>query len=776
VAVFVASHPIEADQAATADLGAEPGELRLENDEIGVIVWGPGTTIALSVGKSDIWDRRLPPNEKPVLTLPQMTAMAKDGDPAILNGAAYYTAYNSYDFPCPKPAGQLILQLPFMADGGTVDAVDRDDCVELTFRNDAKSLHVRIFVSAVRNLIVLDCQSSGLVQGDVAVRAYRHRDTIVPGGDLHPTLGGGQSPADFEQMHMPRAGHERDVFWVAQDFHADGTFPDGFTSVLAALVSDRKASLSSSEGKRELGVPMIAPQEGRISHGITKRYTPINEAPGSASTATLAAPESFAVFATVVTTQDDPKPIECAQRVLLDAARQGVAPLWEEHQAKLTGYRDQPRARVWSSDGSLSIDVPWGGVPYRVRSAGYHGDVPLCSVGSTKFCYQDSSPWHADFHFNELGATETCMRRQFDLLESYFATIQNLLPMAQANAREVYDSPGAMYPLIHYPLKADSVIHSHLTWEQSMEITALIMKPLWERFLYTWDDDFLRERANPVMREGARFYADYLTEDEDGSFHVFPTVSPEHRGITKDFAFNRNSQSGITLVRYHLRASAQAADLLAQDPEEAARWTHIAEHMPDYPLVDTPNGPIFIDVAGAEPIEYNIPVPLSAVFWGDDISLDSPLETLKMARSTLEQINVWEPHRFYLAKVRRRLGIWNPGDGLGLENVLQSHTGVLRVFPCVPDEFQGGFENLGAQGAFVVASNRDETGVEWIEVLSLAGNPCLLAPPWPAGETTIADKESGELIRMQAIERNLRFETATGCTYRITPKKSAEPD
>jgi len=175
----------------------------------------------------------------------------------------------------------------------------------------------------------------------------------------------------------------------------------------------------------------------------------------------------------------------------------------------LARYEAQPHARAWSADGSLKVDVPWGGLPYRARPFGYYGDVAICSVDSTKFCFQDSSMWHADFHFNEVNATGLCLQRQFDALDSYFVMIRALLPMAQANAREVYGCAGAMYPLVHYPLKAKTIIHSHITWEQSMEITAMLAKPFWLRFLYTWDRDFLRRTAYPLMREGARFYGGF---------------------------------------------------------------------------------------------------------------------------------------------------------------------------------------------------------------------------------------------------------------------------
>jgi hypothetical protein len=757
---------VSSPTAAQSTLGLEPGDHRLQNDDLGVILWGPDAAPTLSIGNSDIWDRRLP-KEQPVITMEEITRRAMAGDKSILNGAAYYTAYNHYDFPCPKPAGQLIVQLPFINGGGTLEVEKANGASTLTAEHGAKKLRLRIFVSATRNVIVMEGEASGLVAGDVAFRLWRHQDTIVPGGELHPTLGDGTSPTDFETLPAPRAGSEEGVAWVVQDFPGEQTFPEGFQSVLALRVEGADSTVAIQEYAAGLGTPMIAEKEGRLDHGTFKRFTPINQSPGAAATLTPAQLDgAFTAYATVTTTQDSPNALGYARKTLKECASEGADALWSDHAAKLAEYEQRPRARAWSADGKLSVDQAWGGVPYTVRPAGYYGDVALCSVDSTKFCFQDSGRWHADFHFNEIDATGPCTLRQFDALAPYYDMIHTMLPMAQANAREVYGCEGAMYPLVHYPLKADSVIHTHMTWEQSVEITALLARPFWLRYRFTGDRDFLRDRAWPVLREGARFYAGYLKLEDDGLYHVFPTVSPEHRGITANLQFNKDSQSGITLIRYHLRAAAEAARLLGKNGEEVARWRDIAEKLPPYPTIDTPDGPIFADVAGAPPMEFNIAVPLTAVFWGDDIGLDSPPDQIELARRTLEKINVWQPHQGYLTTVRRRLGIYKAEDGLSIDNVIQSHTGVIRVFPTVPEDFEGGFENLGAQGAFVVSATRTKNGVESITVKSLAGNTYRMANPWPGKVVKVTCVETGEAVGVEG--EYTEFATVMGKTYAMT--------
>jgi len=69
------------------------------------------------------------------------------------------------------------------------------------------------------------------------------------------------------------------------------------------------------------------------------------------------------------------------------------------------------------------------------------------------------------------------------------------------------------------------------------------------------------------------------------------------------------------------------------------------------------------------------------------------------------------------------------------EMLLQSHDGVLRVFPAMPDFWQGRFL-LRAVGSFLVASeHRGAEGIPYIAVQPVGGAPrqCRVAIPWHGG-------------------------------------------
>lgn len=99
------------------DLPADPYDAAtLENDVLGARLWGPATQPTLSLGKSDIWNRRWFGSRQPPVTLARIRECAATGRLAeiarVPNDTVYSSAYR-YDFPCPKPGAQLIVGAPW---------------------------------------------------------------------------------------------------------------------------------------------------------------------------------------------------------------------------------------------------------------------------------------------------------------------------------------------------------------------------------------------------------------------------------------------------------------------------------------------------------------------------------------------------------------------------------------------------------------------------------------------------------------------------------------
>jgi hypothetical protein len=63
--------------------------------------------------------------------------------------------------------------------------------------------------------------------------------------------------------------------------------------------------------------------------------------------------------------------------------------------------------------------------------------------------------------------------------------------------------------------------------------------------------------------------------------------------------------------------------------------------------------------------------------------------------------------------------------------LLQSWGGALRIFPAVPKAWPDlAFRTLRGEGGFLVSAVRRDSRLQWLEVTSLAGEPCVVEADW----------------------------------------------
>ena len=60
---------------------------------------------------------------------------------------------------------------------------------------------------------------------------------------------------------------------------------------------------------------------------------------------------------------------------------------------------------------------------------------------------------------------------------------------------------------------------------------------LWQHYLYTLDDGFLRDTAFPVLKGAARFALDFLVDDGNGRLVTAPSTSPENKFLLPGYHF-----------------------------------------------------------------------------------------------------------------------------------------------------------------------------------------------------------------------------------------------
>ena len=98
------------------------------------------------------------------------------------------------------------------------------------------------------------------------------------------------------------------------------------------------------------------------------------------------------------------------------------------------------------------------------------------------------------------------------------------------------------------------------------------------------------------------------------------------------------------------------------------------------------------------------------------------------------------------------------------EMLLQSQSGILRLFPYWPEDKAAAFHDLRARGAFLVSAERAPGTKLRATIHSLRGNTCRLR--WnQAGSPTILQK--GEPVPFVVEGRDLVFDTQAGAVYSV---------
>ncbi|MCI1776343.1 MAG: glycoside hydrolase family 95 protein [Paenibacillus lautus] len=189
--------------------------------------------------------------------------------------------------------------------------------------------------------------------------------------------------------------------------------------------------------------------------------------------------------------------------------------------------------------------------------------------------------WHA--HVGALG----------ELVPPLFRYYGSLMGDFRGNARKLYGCRGIYIPAGTTPGigTPNQIVPVILNWTGA---AGWLARHYYEHFLYTGDIRFLREEALPFMREALQFYEDFAVVDEDGSYRLYPSVSPENTPLNfmpedgkqqaHPMPTTVNATMDIAIMKELLTHLIEANRLIggpgSKDEEE--RWKRMLEHIPPY--------------------------------------------------------------------------------------------------------------------------------------------------------------------------------------------------
>ena len=393
------------------------------------------------------------------------------------------------------------------------------------------------------------------------------------------------------------------------------------------------------------------------------------------------------------------------------------------------------------------------------------------------------APWNADYHTNinlqmnywhaEQANIGDCTKPLFRYMNDF------LLPGGKKAAKDIYNTRGMVVhhlsDIYEFAAIADG------PWGIWPQGGTWLAYHLWEHFLYTRDEKFLKDTAYEFIRECALFWIDNLFEGRDGFLHTGPSASPENSFYVGDPAVDSRTACAtisptmdVEIVGGLLDFYCETEEILGLDPETAklagekrarmlplriGKYGQLMEWLHDYEEVEPGHRHISHAFAlyPAAQISRSTPELYKAI----EVTLDRRLASggghtgwsrawlinlfarLRNGEKTYENIralltkstlpNLFDTHPPFQID-----GNFGGAAGIG-EMLMQSHEDCISLLPAVSDMLpEGAFRGLRARGGLEVSAAWKDGRITHVEI----------SPDFPR-EVTV-EFENGERISVYA--------------------------
>jgi alpha-L-fucosidase 2 len=707
--------------------------LPLGNGIMGALVWGDGKPIRISLDRSDLWDLRLVPEfSTPEYKFRIMRAWHLQGRTEDL--IRLYEAPYNRPAPTRIPAGRI----------------------ELTLESGPE------FVDS--SLSLADATASMRLKGGTVLRALIH--AVEPVGMISL------------QSRVPVS-----IALVAPAF--------------AGKISDPARGGIGAGDLAQLGYP--APQ---LSTGPGFQAFVQQGAEGFSFAVYVSwkrSGESWTAAWSVASSFEGADPLALARTRAESALAKGYNEMAASHREWWSAF--------WKKS-SVTLPNPvlerqWYLETYKFGSAARRGAPPISLQAIWTADDGKLPPWKGDYHHDlntELSYWPCYSGNHLDEGLGYLDYLWNTRDTAFAWTKRFFEMPG-----LNVPMTADLNGNQIGGWRQythSATTAAWLAQHFYLQWKYSVDREFLRERAYPYIREAAVFLESFTAQRGPDGLRTFPlSSSPEINDNRPDAWFTSPTNYDLALSRWLFTAAAELASDLGL-PEDAARWHKVLSELPQFSLAGD----------GRLLVANNYPLPASHRHFSHlmaihPLGLIDPsdgagsVRTIQASLDELDRLGSswWTGYSYSwlgnLAarardgkKAEQALVIFSTaftlrnsfhcnGDQSGKgyskftyrpftlegnfaaaagiqEMLLQSHHGMILIFPAVPPSWQEvSFTTLRAEGAFLVSARRSAGKTVLVEILSEKGGICRLVSPF-SGREIVLNMKPGDHVALTADPAN----------------------
>ena len=374
----------------------------------------------------------------------------------------------------------------------------------------------------------------------------------------------------------------------------------------------------------------------------------------------------------------------------------------------------------------------------------------------------DDPAWHGDFHLN------------YNFQAPFYGLYSANHP---ETTQPFYDAMNAAIPRGERIAKARGWKGIHLPvsigpwgmcpegdncdWGQRSDTAYASLLFIWY-WQYTQDKEWLKTTGYSFVRKTAEFWENYL------KYEAGPDRKPRYviynDSIHEGSGADMNPILSLGLVRTLFKNMIPMSEALGVDADKRAKWQDICDKMSAYPLQESRGKTIFrYSEKGMGWCGSNT-LGIQHIFPAGAIGLNSDPKLLEISHNMIEAMGRWRDYNgassWYTACARvgydpkkiigelhtmyahhalpNKLlnfgggGIENVSPALGVtEMLLQSHDGVIRLFPCWPKDQDARFGTLRAVGAFLVSAELKNGEIRGVTILSEKGRDCTIQNPWP---------------------------------------------
>lgn len=280
-----------------------------------------------------------------------------------------------------------------------------------------------------------------------------------------------------------------------------------------------------------------------------------------------------------------------------------------------------------------------------------------------------------------------------------------------------------------------------------------LMYYMWEHYRVTMDDVYLKEEFYPLLKRAVNFLLNVVTVDEKGIIHTPKAHSPESindadtnydlaslrwgcqtlLAINKRLNINDKQSSEWkktlkNLVPYPVDKNGYMASVSQSAPLGHRHWCHLFQIYPYYLInFDQPENR---DVLLRSLKHWGVPsIPntwtqaIISSMYSSIQDGDNALKHLDIALST-SGLSANQTH----SETKNPCSETYGGLSRMLQDMLlQSWGNKIRIFPGVSSEWKEAvFHQLRAEGGFFVSAERKNGATDWIQLHSIAGEPCVV--------------------------------------------------